>query len=149
MTSYITNRKAHFSYEIEKTLEAGIELVGHEVKAVKNSQGSLEGAYVIVRGGEAFLMKATIPPFQQKNTPTDYEPDRTRKLLLNKKEIQELADIEAGKGLTIVPISMYNNKGKIKVEVGVARGKKKFDKRETLKKRDSAKEIERTLKNQR
>ena len=148
MTTYINNKKAHFNYEIQKSYEAGIELFGYEVKSVKAHQGSLDGAYVIIRGGEAFLSSATIPPFQVGNTPTGYMPNRIRRLLLKKSEIAEMANIEAGKGLTIVPISMYNNKGKIKVEVGVARGKKKFDKRETIKRRDSEREIRRTLKNQ-
>ena len=148
MTQYIQNKKAHFNYEIQKSYEAGIELFGTEVKSVKAGQGSLEGSYVIVRGGEAFLSGVTIPPFQTSNALKGYDPERHRKLLLNKSEIKELADIESGKGLTIVPISMYNNKGKIKVEIAVARGKKRFDKRQTIKKRDSDREIRRTLKTQ-
>ncbi len=146
MATYIHNRKVHFNYEIEKNFEAGIELEGIEVKSVKKGQGSLEGAYIIVRGGEAFLTGATIPPYQQNNTPKDYDPLRNRKLLLNKAEIKELADIQGGKGLTIVPISMYGNKAKIKLEIGIARGKKKFDKRQAIKKRDTDREIRRTLK---
>jgi SsrA-binding protein len=148
MASYVQNKKVHFNYEIDRTYEAGIELFGYEVKSVKSSHGSLDGAYVIVRGGEAFLTAATIPAFQVNNTPKGYDPERTRKLLLKKSEIAELSHIEAGKGLTIVPISMYNNKGKVKVEIGVARGKKKFDKRESIKKRDTDREIRRTLKKQ-
>ena len=148
MTTYVQNRKVHFNYEIEKSLEAGIELFGHEVKAVKTGHGSLEGAYIVVRGGEAYLTGATIPPFQQNNTSQEYDPARNRRLLLHKGQIKELADIEAGKGLTIVPISMYNNKGKVKIEIGIARGKKKFDKRQSIKKRESDKEIRRSLKNQ-
>ena len=148
MTQYIQNKKAHFNYEIQKSYEAGIELFGTEVKSIKANQGSLEGSYVIVRGGEAFLSGVTIPPFQASNTLKGYDPERHRKLLLNKSEIKELADVESGKGLTIVPISMYNNKGKIKVEIAIARGKKRFDKRQTIKKRDSDREIRRTLKTQ-
>ena len=148
MTTFVQNRKVRFNYEIEKAYEAGIELFGFEVKAVKTGHGSLEGAYVVVRGGEAFVVGMTIPPFQQNNTPKGYETDRNRKLLLSKKELHELAAIESGKGLTIVPISLYNNKGKVKVEIGIARGKKRFDKRETIKKRDTDREIRRTLKNQ-
>jgi SsrA-binding protein len=148
MTSFVQNRKVRFNYDIEKAFEAGIKLLGYEVKSVKTGHGSLEGAYVVVRGGEAFLVGATIPPFQQNNTPKDYIQDRNRKLLLSKKEINELSMIESGKGLTIVPISLYNNKGKVKIEIGIARGKKRFDKRETIKKRDTDREIRRTLKNQ-
>lgn len=146
MATYVQNRKVHFNYDIEKNFEAGIELEGIEVKSVKAGQGSLDGAYIIVRGGEAFLTGATIPPFQQNNTPTDYDPLRNRKLLLKKSEIEELANIQGGKGLTIVAISMYGNKAKIKVEIGIARGKKKFDKRQAIKKRDSDRDIRRTLK---
>ncbi|MES3005773.1 MAG: SsrA-binding protein SmpB [Patescibacteria group bacterium] len=148
MTTFVQNKKAHFNYDIKKAYEAGIELFGFEVKSVKAHQGSLEGAYVLIRGGEAYLTGATIPPFQMNNTPKGYEPGRNRRLLLKKSEIKELADIETGKGLTVVPISMYNNKGKVKIEIGIARGKKRFDKRQTIKKRDSDREIRRTLKNQ-
>lgn len=149
MTTFVQNRKVRFNYDVEKAYEAGIELFGFEVKSVKTGHGSLEGAYIVVRGGEAFLVGATIPPFQQNNTPKGYEPGRNRRILLKKKEIRELADIESGKGLTIVPISMYNNKGKVKIEIGIARGKKRFDKRQTINKREADRNIERTLKNQR
>jgi SsrA-binding protein len=148
MTTFVQNRKVRFNYDVEKAFEAGIELFGFEVKAIKTGHGSLEGAYIVVRGGEAYLVGATIPPFQQNNTPKGYEPARNRRLLLKKKEIQELSDIESGKGLTIVPISLYNNKGKVKIEIGIAKGKKRFDKRESIKKRDTDREIRRTLKNQ-
>jgi SsrA-binding protein len=147
MVSFIENRKARFNYEITETFEAGIELLGPEVKSIKGGQGSLEGSYAVVRGGEVFLLGSNIPPYQAKNMPKGYDPVRTRKLLLTKKEILELSQMEKEKKLTIVPLSMYNKKGKIKVSLGVARGKKKFDKRETLKKRDDLREINRTLKN--
>ena len=107
---------------------------------------SLEGAFVIVRGGEAFLINANIPPYQAKNTPKDYDPLRNRKLLLIKKQIAELAGSEKNKRLTTVPISVYNKGRKIKVEIALVKGKKKFDKRETLKKRETDREIRRTLK---
>lgn len=148
MATYIQNRKSHFNYELLETLEAGIVLLGYEVKAIKNGQGSIDGAHVTIRGGEAYIINADISPFQPANTPKDYDRTRLRKLILNKTEIKKLADIEAGKGLTIVPISMYNKAGKIKVQVAVARGKRKFDKRETIKKRDTDRDIRRTLKTQ-
>jgi SsrA-binding protein len=107
---------------------------------------SLEGAFIIIRGGEAFLINANIPPFQPKNAPKDYDPLRNRKLLLTKKEIAELAGSEKNKSLTIVPISVYNKNRKIKVEIALVKGKKKFDKRETLKKRDTDREIRREIK---
>jgi len=120
--------------------------LGTEVKSVRGGQMSLEGAFVIVRGGEAFLINVNIPPYQPKNTPKDYDPLRNKKLLLTKKEITKLAGSEKNKSLTIVPISVYNKNRKIKVEIALVKGKKKFDKRETIKKRDTDREIRRTLK---
>jgi len=146
MASYAENRKARFNYEFLEKYETGIELVGTEVKSVRGGQMSLEGAFVIVRGGEAFLINANIPPYQPLNAPKDYDPFRNRKLLLTKKEITELAGSEKNKSLTIVPISVYNKNRKIKVEIALVKGKKKFDKRETLKKRDTDRDIRRTLK---
>ena len=146
MASYAENRKARFNYEILEKYETGIELLGTEVKSVRGGQISLEGAFVIARGGEAFLINANIPPFQPKNAPKDYDPLRNRKLLLTKKEIAELAGSEKNKSLTIVPISVYNKNRKIKVEIALVKGKKKFDKRETIKKRDTDREIRRDFK---
>ncbi len=143
MANLVENPKARFNYEIQETLEAGIELLGHEVKALKARQGSLEGAYVIVRGGEAYAVNIFIPPYQENNTPSGYEPRRNRRLLLNKKEIAELS----GDDLTIVPIAIYNKGDFIKVSVAIVRGKKKYDKRETAKKRETDREVRRTLKN--
>lgn len=147
MTQFIFNKKASFNYELMEKLNAGIELLGFEVKSLRNKQGSLEGAHVTVRGGEAYLIGANIPPFQPKNTPKDYDPVRNRRLLLTKKEIAILGAFEGQKGLTVVPISVYNSKRKIKLEIAVARGKKQFDKREDIKRRDTEREIRRTLKN--
>lgn len=146
MTTFVENKKAHFNYEILDKYEAGIELQGFEVKSIKKNQGSLEGAYVIVRGGEAYVVNAFIPPYQENNTAKDYEPRRNRRLLLTKKEIIQLADVENGKGLTIVPISIYNKGPLLKVSLAVVRGKKKFDKRETTKKRETDREIRREMK---
>jgi len=147
MASYAENRKARFNYEIVEKYEAGIELVGTEVKSVRGGQMSLEGAFVIVRGGEAYLINANIPPYQPKNAPKDYDPLRNRRLLLTKKEINELAGNEKNKSLTIVPISVYNKNRKVKVEIALVKGKKKFDKRETIKKRETDREIRREVKN--
>jgi SsrA-binding protein len=141
------NKKAHFDYEILETYEAGIELFGFEVKSIRAGNAHLEGARVLIRGGEAFLVGASIPPYQQPNTPPSYEPDRTRKLLLHKKEIAYLAGKEHEKGLTMVPIKLYNKTRTIKLQFGVARGKKKADKRETIKKREVKRSIARELKN--
>lgn len=125
-----------------------MELRGFEVKSVRGGRASLVGARVVVRGGEAFLIGATIPPYQEKNGPKAYDPERSRRLLLSKKEIAELATREGQKGLTILPIMVYNKKRHLKLQVAVARHKKKHDKRATLKERESKREIERTLKNQ-
>ncbi len=144
--SLIENKKVRFNYEILEEMEAGIELQGHEVKSLRNHQGSLEGARVLVRGGEAYLMGATIPPYQPKNAPKDYVPDRNRRILLNKKEIAHLATSGEKNGLTVVPISVYNKGRKIKISVALVRGKKKFDKRETIKKRETDRDIRRSLK---
>lgn len=146
MASYAENRKARFDYEILEKYEGGIELYGSEVKAVRAGKISLEGAFVIVRGGEAFLINANIQPYQANNIAKDYDPLRNRKILLTKKELKELADTEKNKSLTIVPISMYNKGRKIKIEIALVKGKKKFDKRETIKKRETDIEIRREYK---
>lgn len=145
---YAQHRRVRFDYDLLEEYEAGMELAGHEAKAIRAGRVSLEGAHVIVRGGEAYLVSATIQPYQPANTPTDYDPTRARRLLLTKAEIQKLAASGDQKGLTIVPIAMYNKGRNIKLSLAVARGKKKTDKRETIKKRDTKRDIERTLKNQ-
>ena len=142
----IANKKAAFNFELLEKLEAGIELFGFEVKSLRQKQGSLEGAYVIVRGKEAFLVNSYIPAYQPKNVEKGYDERRNRKLLVTKKEIETLAASETKKGLTIVPISVYNKGRKIKVEIAIARGKKKCDKRETIKKRDVERDMRREMK---
>lgn len=144
--SLITNRKASFNYEIMETYPAGIELFGFEAKSLKKSQGSLEGARVTIRGNEAFVVGMTIPPFQTNNTPKEYDGSRNRKLLLHKKEIYDLEKAEKTKGLTIIPLSVYNKGTKIKLDIAIVRGKKKFDKRETLKKKDASRDMDRDMK---
>lgn len=142
----ISNKKAYFNYEILNKIEAGIELLGFEVKSLKGGQGSLEGAHITVRGNEAFVINMQVPPYQPSNTPKGYDPLRNRRLLVTKKEIERLTKEEAQKGLTIIPISVYNKGRKLKLEIAIARGKKKYDKRETIKKRDTDREIRRSLK---
>ena len=146
MAALLQNKKVHFNYDILETFEAGMELFGFEVKSLRRREGSLEGSHISVRGNEAFLLGATIPPYQPKNTPTDYDPARNRRLLLTKKEISKLSGLESQKGLTIVPISVYNKNRKLKLEIGVARGKKKYDKRQTIKARESKRHIDREIK---
>lgn len=142
----ITNRKASFNYEILEKYTAGIELFGFEVKSLQKGQGSIEGARVTIKAGEAFLIGMTISPYQVNNTPETYNPERNRRLLLNKKEILELEKAEGTKGLTIVPISVYNIRSRIKLDIAIVKGKKKFDKRESIKKHDTMRDVERDLK---
>ena len=139
------NRKARYDYEILERFTTGIELTGSEVKSVRSGKLNLRGAYVGIRGGEAFLMGADIPAYQPKNAPEDYDAARPRKLLLSRKELEELAKAEQTKGLTIVPLSVYNKGRFLKADIAIARGKKEFDKRQAIKKRDVEREIKRTL----
>jgi SsrA-binding protein len=143
----IEYKKALLKYAPLEHYAAGIELFGPEVKSLRAKLGSLEGARVVVRGGEAFVIGMTIPPYQAANTPKDYDPERARRLLLSKKEIAMLSDAESKKGLTIVPLEVYTSKNLVKVRVSIVRGKGKGDKREDLKKRDALREAERVLKN--
>jgi len=140
------NKKAYFNYQILEKFEAGIVLLGHEVKSIKLGRIILAGSYVVLKDGEAYLINAGIPPYQPKNIPQEYDPSRQRKLLLKKKEIKYLIGKTRQKGLTLVPLKMYIKKRKVKLEFGVAKGKKKVDKRELIKKREIQKDIERELK---
>ena len=142
---YAINRKASFDYEILETHEAGIELFGFEVKAVKSGRIVLSGAFAVPRGMEFWLTNASIPPYQPANTPRSYVPDRPRRLLLHKKEIAELIGKSKASGLTIIPLRVYSKNSKLKVLLGVARRKKSSDKREKIKKRDMSREAERAL----
>ncbi len=146
MTKFVVNKKVNRDFAIQENYSAGMELFGFEVKSIKNKLGSLDGAHITIRGEEAYLVGASIPAYQPNNTPKDYDPKRNRRLLLNKKEIAELSGYENQKGLTVVPISMYNNHRKIKLDIGVAKGKKKFDKREDIKRRDTKRDVERDFK---
>ena len=142
----VQNKKARFDYEIIKEFEAGISLFGFEVKSLRSGRGNLAGAHVLVRGGEAFLVGSSIPPYQVANTPESYDLERPRTLLLHKKELEELARAEEQNGLTVIALSLYNKNRKIKLSLAIARGKKKQDKRETIKKRDTQRDIRRSLK---
>jgi SsrA-binding protein len=146
MNAILSHKRAHFDYEILETFEAGISLLGTEVKSLRKGQGKLDGAYVVVRGKEAFLVGASIPAFQTKNVSPSYDPERPRKLLLTKKQIDEIELKSERQGLTVVPIKLYNKKDKLKLEIGIGRGKKKTDKRESIKKRQTNIEIEREFK---
>lgn len=146
--SITINKKAYFDYEILETFEAGVVLSGQEVKAVKNNQINLKGSYVVIKNGEAFLLNAHISPYKKAGILKDYNPERSRKLLLNKKELKHLIGKSQEKGLTILPLKVYTKgRGKIKIEIGIGKGKKKYEKRETIKKREVEREIKQKLKN--
>ena len=148
MTTYLSHKKAHFDYEVLSIFEAGLVLQGHEVKSLRNKRGKLEGGHVIVRGGEAFLVGININAYQPLNTPKSYNPERVRKVLLKKKELLELEKQSETAGLTAIPIRLYNHGRNIKLEIAIVRGKKNYDKRQTIQARDVKRDIERTLKNQ-
>ena len=143
----IEYKKAFLKYAPIESYAAGIELSGQEVKSLRNKLGSLDGSRVVIRGGEAFIVGMTIPPYQAANMPKDYDTERPRRLLLTKKEIALLADAESKKGLTIVPLEVYTVHRFVKVRIAIVRGKKKEDRREDLKKRDAIRESEQVLKN--
>ena|SRR3989344_2330030 len=145
MPEYATNSKAGFDYEILETIEAGLVLQGHEVKSIKTGRISIKGSYVKIINNEAWLIGATISPYQVKNMPAEYTPQRSVKLLISKKQINTLIGTSQAHGLTLVPLKLYDKKNKIKLLVGVARGKKKYDKREQIKKRDIARSRQRGI----
>ncbi|MEK7072482.1 MAG: SsrA-binding protein SmpB [Patescibacteria group bacterium] len=143
-----TNKDGLFNYEILETYQAGLVLSGPEVKAAKLGQMSLKGSYVTIDAqSEIWLIKSYITPYKPaKSAQEKYDPNRKRKLLLHKKEISSLIGKNKQKGLTIIPINVYTKKGLIKADIALARGKTKIDKRETIKKREADREIQRTLK---
>lgn len=137
----VENKKLHLTYVISSSFEAGIELFGFEVKSLRKKQGSLEGAKIIVRGGEAFLVGAYIPPYQPSNTKASYDPYRTRKLLLKKDEIEQIYAHEVSKTLTLHPLSLYSKNNLIKCEVAVCKKKTVRDKREDIKQNIARREL--------
>ena len=137
------NRKAHHDYQILETHEPGLVLNGHELKAIRQGKLKLAGSFVSFRGDELFLLGATIPPYQPKNAPLNYDPNRARKLLLKKEELRSLYGRVKQEGLTFVPLKVYTSNAKLKLAFGIARGKKKGDKRELLRKREVQRAMER------
>lgn len=144
--SLIDNTRAGFDYEILEKFEAGIELLGFEVKSLREKQGSLKGARVVARGGEAYLVGATIPAWQLANAPKGFDAERPRRLLLSKKEIVHIASAESEKGLTIIPLSIYNKQRHLKLSLAIVRGKKAHDKRASIREREEKRRMQRTLK---
>ena len=143
----VENTRVRFDYMILEEMEAGLELRGVEVKSLRAGRGSLKGARVVARGGEAYLVGASIPAWQIANAPKSYDPERTRRLLLSQREIAHIASAEGQKGLTIVPLKVYNKGRNLKLAIAIARGKKKEDKRHSIRAREEKRRIERTLKN--
>lgn len=139
------NKQARFEYTILKTFQAGVQLFGNEVKSIKNGHISLKSAYVTIINNEVFLVNAHISHYQN-HTFTTYEPDRTRKLLLKRSEISYLRDEKSASGLTIIPLRVYLQRGHIKLEIGLARGKKTVDKRTSIRAREEQRRMRRELK---
>jgi len=147
MTNLAFNKKAGFDYEFLEKFEAGLVLAGQEVKSVRLGQASLAGSFVTLdRKSEAYLINAQIPPYKFAGPLPGYDPKRSRKLLLNKKELSFLIGKTQQSGLTLVPLSLYNKNNKIKLEFALSRGKKKSDKRQSIKEREAKRDIERALK---
>lgn len=145
----IINKQAKFDYEILDKFEAGLVLNGAEVKSVKSGQINLKGSYVTIKHlpkVELYLINAHISKYKPAGVQPDYEPTRSRKLLLHKKEINKLTGILKQKGLTLVPIRVYTKHNRIKLEFGIGRGKKKFEKKESIKNRETKRKIERAMK---
>ncbi len=141
------NRRASFDYELIKKYEAGLVLKGVEVKSIKAGQASLKGSFVTVHQENLYLTNANIPPYKFSGNLKNYDPTVSRKLLLRKKEISYLLGKSKTEGLTMIPLSLYTVRGKVKLGFALAKGKKKYDKRETLKKRTAQREIDRKIKN--
>lgn len=139
------NRKAYHDYRIEETFEAGISLLGTEVKSLRQGRADLKDSYVIIKSNEAFLINCHINPYTHGNI-TNHEPLRTRKLLLHKAEIQKLAGSGLQKGYSIIPLKIYFKGSHAKVEIGLARGKRQYEKRETIKEKEAKREIDRAMK---
>ncbi len=146
-----TNKKANFDYKILEKYEAGLELLGHEVKSIKTGHVSLKGSFVVLKRSkklnklpEAYLINAHVPLYKFAGTIKNYDPYRSRKLLLKKSEIIRLLGKKKAEGLTLVPIKLYTKRSLIKLEFGLGKGKKKFDKREDIKKKDLERKV-RTL----
>lgn len=147
MKELARNKFATFDYEITETLEAGIALLGFETKAVKSGKIQLKGSYARVQDDQLVLLNADIQPYQPKNTPKDYDPKRTRTLLVTKAQIKYLRGKGDEAGLTILPLRAYIKGNLVKIDLGLGRHKKKVDKREVIKKRDVDRDIRRSLKN--
>lgn len=141
----ISNKKATYDYFVEETYEAGIALKGTEIKSIRNGSANLKDSYAVIKKGEAYLLNMHIAPYEKGNQ-FNHEERRTRKLLLHKKEIDKIAGKITTEGYTLIPLKLYFKKNKVKILLGIAKGKKTFDKRETIKKRDLEREARKEFK---
>jgi len=144
--TFADNRQARFNYEILETFEAGIELLGTEVKSIRTGQANLRDAFAIIRDGEVMLLNLYVAPHHTTSTNFNHTPTRTRKLLMRRQEISKLIGKVEQKGLTLVPLRIYLKNGWIKVSVALARSKKLYDKREDIRKREDNRDIARAMK---
>jgi len=140
-----TNRKAYHDYFIQETFEAGIVLLGTEVKSLREGKANLKDSHVLIKDNEAFLLNCHISPYTHGNL-QNHDPLRTRKLLLHRREINKLWGALSQQGLTLIPLKIYFKKGKAKVEIGLAKGKRKYEKREAIKEKEADREMQRYLK---
>ena len=145
MSDYAYNKKAHFDYEVLETIEAGLILNGNEVKSIRSGGSNLRGAFITFHDNQAWLTGSHVPKYKY-STVAKHDPDRSRKLLLKSREMNYLRGKMQEKGLTIIPLALYNSGRLIKLKIAVARGKKRYDKRESIKNREVEREVRRKLK---
>jgi SsrA-binding protein len=148
-TPRIRNKKAHHEYSLTEKLECGLELTGTEVKSLREGQAKLDEAYCRIRDGELYLVGATISPYAQAGEGMQHEPTRDRKLLAHRRQIHQLEVHARQKGRTLVPLAIYFKNGRAKCEIAVAEGKRQYDKRQDMRKRDAKREIERAMRRRR
>ena len=137
------NRRAHFDYHVESRVEAGIALTGTEVKSLREGSAQLSDSYAVGQHGELFLLNAQIPPYKAAGPLLNHEPKRTRKLLLHRREVDKLLDQQQKGGYALIPLSIYFKNGRVKVEIGVAKGKRAADKRDSIAEREAKREMDR------
>jgi len=147
MTALAINKRAHFDYKIKETFEAGLALKGYEVKSIKTGHISLKESFVTIKGGELYLTNAHIPLYKQAGIVPNYDPAAPRKLLVKKSEIRQLIGKVRIQGLTLVPIKLYTKRRFIKLNFGLGKGKKEYDKRQKIARREDERKIRRELKN--
>lgn len=141
------NRRANYDYELKEKYEAGLVLTGQEVKSIKTGHISLNGSFITRKNNELFLTNANVPPYKFAGAVQNYDPERSRKILINKSELKNLIGKISVEGLTLVPLCVYTKRKLVKLEFAVGKGKKRFDKRQDIKKKEAQRKMERMLKN--